>query len=187
MVNSSWTSNHIASLWRLPPTTKPSKLLPTNQLSTSSPPSKEKEKTEQRAGADLPSVQHSSTTGEHRSSETCEILPRPRHSHTTVSQGGGEGAGLGQFRPEKDHLLQIEIMHEIKRRNETSSSPLSLTLLMFGSIRNEEDERYVQQLQAKIDSLALQSTVKICTNQSYDVIQFFLSIAVMCDLRHVLR
>ena len=68
-------------------------------------------------------------------------------------------------------------MHEIKRRNETSSSPLSLTLLMFGSIRNEEDERYVQQLQAKIDSLALQSTVKICTNQSYDVIQFFLSIA----------
>ncbi len=68
-------------------------------------------------------------------------------------------------------------MYEIKRRNETSSSPLSLTLLMFGSIRNEEDERYVQQLQAKIDSLALQSTVKICTNQSYDVIQFFLSIA----------
>lgn len=48
---------------------------------------------------------------------------------------------------------------------------------MFGSVRNSEDERYVQQLQSKIDSLGLQSSVQIITNQSYSVIQFFLSIA----------
>lgn len=193
MVNSSWTSNHIASLWRLPPTTKPSKLLPTNQPSTSSPLSKEKEKTVTGQSRELVLIYPPCNT---RQLQENIVLQRPARfslahvTRTPLYRKEVEKAldvscleqrmlvmSVGQFRPEKDHLLQIEIMHEIKRRNETSSSPLSLTLLVFGSIRNEEDERYVQQLQAKIDSLALQSTVKICTNQSYDVIQFFLSIA----------
>ena len=48
---------------------------------------------------------------------------------------------------------------------------------MFGSIRNEEDARYVQQLQTKIEVEALQSSVTIYVNQSYEVIRFFHSVA----------
>lgn len=53
---------------------------------------------------------------------------------------------IGQFRPEKNHRLQIEIMHELvtnatlRNANGTTVHPM---LVMFGSCRNKEDMRRV--------------------------------------------
>ncbi len=124
MVNSSWTSNHIASLWRLPPTTKPSKPLPTNQPSTSSPPSKEKEKTVTGQSRELVLIYPPCNT---RQLQENIVLQRPARfslahvTRTPLYRKEVEKAldvsfleqrmlvmSVGQFRPEKDHLLQIE-------------------------------------------------------------------------------
>lgn len=89
---------------------------------------------------------------------------------------------IGQFRPEKDHMLQVRIMEEFLKKQQPSSSSSNkeeVMLVMLGSTRHEEDEALVRQLQAYIEAqstvtLALAQHVHIYTNLPYDMLTFVL-------------
>lgn len=66
---------------------------------------------------------------------------------------------FAQFRPEKDHKLQIEIMEELRKKGFTS-----IRLEMLGSVRNEEDKAFVKNLQDEISKRNLDDCIKIFVN-----------------------
>ncbi|XP_054655540.1 GDP-Man:Man(3)GlcNAc(2)-PP-Dol alpha-1,2-mannosyltransferase-like isoform X2 [Dunckerocampus dactyliophorus] len=102
MVNSSWTLEHILSLWRAP-----------NRTSVVYPPC------DVSAFLDIPL--------EEDGDKTC---------HSIVS--------IGQFRPEKDHRLQIRAFKKVlDRRREAKET---LKLILIGGCRNQEDQDRVLML-----------------------------------------
>jgi alpha-1,2-mannosyltransferase len=63
---------------------------------------------------------------------------------------------VAQFRPEKDHHLQIEILADLfKKYPEYRNGPESVKLIFLGSVRNDQDEKRVADIQAHIDRLGL--------------------------------
>lgn len=101
MVNSSWTEDHIVQLWSSPtmPPTTPSKSSGQELSELSSPP---------------PATTRS--TKVHKVYPPCDVsefasIPRGL-------KGGADGVNIvsvGQFRPEKDHAMQIRTMFELRR------------------------------------------------------------------------
>lgn len=69
---------------------------------------------------------------------------------------------FAQFRPEKDHKLQIEIMEELRKRGLTN-----IKLEMLGSVRNEEDKLFVKNLQDEINKRDLNDCIKISVDLPY--------------------
>lgn len=65
---------------------------------------------------------------------------------------------FAQFRPEKDHQLQIEILERLR------SMGHNIKLEMVGSIRHEDDKRIVSSLERMIISKGLQDYVSIHIN-----------------------
>ncbi|XP_013782909.1 GDP-Man:Man(3)GlcNAc(2)-PP-Dol alpha-1,2-mannosyltransferase-like isoform X2 [Limulus polyphemus] len=73
---------------------------------------------------------------------------------------------IGQFRPEKDHPLQIKAFSEfLKRRSGQKMQPIKLVIV--GSCRNKEDEERVNQLQDLCHSLDVVENVEFKINISY--------------------
>jgi len=56
---------------------------------------------------------------------------------------------IGQFRPEKNHLLQLDILHEIIK-----SIP-DAKLIMIGGARNKDDYNLIEEIKRKAESLNL--------------------------------
>lgn len=77
---------------------------------------------------------------------------------------------IAQFRPEKNHLLQIQIVEELKKRFPNLSD---VVLYMIGSLRsgNEQDEILVNNLKSEIAAKGLEQNVIIATNVSNDVLK----------------
>ena len=65
---------------------------------------------------------------------------------------------MGQFRPEKNHLLQLDIMEILQER----FPHISVRLLMIGGVRNERDAERAQLLRQEDNSKGLR--VDICVN-----------------------
>jgi len=73
---------------------------------------------------------------------------------------------VAQFRPEKNHKLQVLSFHKFLSQLDVSDRKYRLTLA--GGCRNEGDENRVNELKELIKSLDMESKVDIETNISYE-------------------
>ncbi|MCQ2818938.1 MAG: glycosyltransferase [archaeon] len=72
---------------------------------------------------------------------------------------------FAQFRPEKNHIIQVNIMQKLLKNGRV---PNDLELHMIGGVRNQEDEIFVQRLQMEIDRNGLSSNIKIRKNLDFE-------------------
>jgi alpha-1,2-mannosyltransferase len=79
---------------------------------------------------------------------------------------------IGQFRPEKDHMLQIKSLETLIRNFPKWKDA---KLVMIGSCRGAEDEWRVNELQNFISSLGLHDSVEFVLNQPYSVVKEWLA------------
>jgi alpha-1,2-mannosyltransferase len=118
LVNSTWTCNHIRSLWRLSP-----------KVQIVYPPC---------------------------SLNIAIDFNRKKREPIVLS--------IGQFRPEKDHVMQIEAMNMVAQRMPKAR------LVLAGSCRNQSDQDRL----AFLKSMA-GPNVEFCVNQPFTVIADYLS------------
>jgi len=83
---------------------------------------------------------------------------------------------VGQFRPEKDHLLQLRAF-SIYCAQHFDARLGAVTLVLLGSTRNTQDEQLVQQLRAEAGRLGLGSRVKFVLNAPFVTLQAWLAAA----------
>eukprot|EP00814_Leptocylindrus_danicus_P022052 CAMPEP_0116046454 /NCGR_PEP_ID=MMETSP0321-20121206/28280_1 /TAXON_ID=163516 /ORGANISM="Leptocylindrus danicus var. danicus, Strain B650" /LENGTH=235 /DNA_ID=CAMNT_0003528095 /DNA_START=176 /DNA_END=883 /DNA_ORIENTATION=+ len=77
---------------------------------------------------------------------------------------------IGQFRPEKDHALQLRAF-SILLRNNTSKRFVDVRMKLIGSCRGESDRMRVHQLQELAKELNLTDRVEFVLNQPYPVLK----------------
>jgi alpha-1,2-mannosyltransferase len=90
-------------------------------------------------------------------------LPLEKRERTVLS--------IAQFRPEKDHELQIRAFARLLKKN---SDMRNTRLVLLGSCRGIGDESRVAQYQALVMSLGLSDSVDFVLNQPYSVVQNWL-------------
>ncbi|XP_056157350.1 GDP-Man:Man(3)GlcNAc(2)-PP-Dol alpha-1,2-mannosyltransferase [Lampris incognitus] len=84
-----------------------------------------------------------------------------RKCHTIVS--------IGQFKPEKDHRLQIRAFKKlIDKRREKPGGREALRLVLIGGCRNQEDEDRVLMLRGLCQELGVADRVEFKLNVSFD-------------------
>ena len=126
MVNSSWTRNHIASLWQL--------------------------------GECAHVVYPPCDTSGFSESPLCTLPDQCTNKHLIVS--------VAQFRPEKNHALQLQAFCELKQRlGKTNVRP---ELVLVGGCRNDGDNQRVQMLKKLAEELQIANDVRFELNVSYD-------------------
>lgn len=125
MVNSSWTEEHINSLWKRPMITY--KVYPPCDTS------------------DLQSI------------------PLRRNLQNKKIKI----VSVAQFRPEKDHPLQLKTMYKL-RQMVSEDVWENLELVIVGSTRNEEDEAWVKDMKDLAKHLSLEENVTFKVNVTYD-------------------
>jgi alpha-1,2-mannosyltransferase len=185
MVNSSWTRGHIQSLWwgRIPQQRQQQQRhgdIPGNgvtqerRLTLVFPPCNTKLLQEiplVRDVVDLSTPHTKLTTG--RTSKKTTI------SSSASEQNGEEGKitsatskknmvlSIGQFRPEKDHALQIRAMHCLLSAQPSMRGRVELVVM--GSVRHQEDEALLQGLRELAAELGLldDGSVRFVANGSY--------------------
>ncbi len=124
MVNSSWTRNHIVSLWKA-----------FDRTHIVYPPCDTKE----------------FLTLDYEKKLTSELKP-------IVS--------VGQFRPEKDHPLQLDAFGKFLNSQPAEKRPC-YKLLLVGSCRNEEDSQRVNSLRDQCDKLNITANVEFRLNVTF--------------------
>ncbi|XP_070832236.1 GDP-Man:Man(3)GlcNAc(2)-PP-Dol alpha-1,2-mannosyltransferase-like [Chaetodon trifascialis] len=148
MVNSTWTLGHILALWRSP-----------SRTCVVYPPC------DVRAFLDVP------LEDEDEAEEGWEELGN--------GEGGDGGAGgdrkchsivsVGQFRPEKDHRLQIRAFRRLlDRKRDGPGGRESLRLVLIGGCRNQEDEERVLMLRGLCQELDVSDRVHFKLNVSFE-------------------
>ncbi|XP_070770743.1 GDP-Man:Man(3)GlcNAc(2)-PP-Dol alpha-1,2-mannosyltransferase-like isoform X2 [Enoplosus armatus] len=84
-----------------------------------------------------------------------------RKCHSIVS--------VGQFRPEKDHRLQIRAFHKLlDRKEEGPGGRESLRLVLIGGCRNQEDEERVLMLRGLCQELGVSERVDFKLNVPFE-------------------
>ena len=78
---------------------------------------------------------------------------------------------IGQFRPEKDHELQIRSLAMLRDKH---PSMRDVKLVLLGSCRGADDEDRVEQYRALVKSLDLVENVDFVLNQPYSVVKDWL-------------
>ncbi|XP_003433100.4 GDP-Man:Man(3)GlcNAc(2)-PP-Dol alpha-1,2-mannosyltransferase [Canis lupus familiaris] len=136
MVNSSWTLNHILSLWKVG-----------NCTNIVYPPC------DVQTFLDIPLREKKTTPG-----------------HLLVS--------VGQFRPEKNHPLQIKAFAKLLNKKVAEPLP-SLKLVLIGGCRNQDDELRVNQLRRLSEDLGIQEDVEFKINIPFDELKHYLSEATI--------
>eukprot|EP00533_Pseudo-nitzschia_delicatissima_P002096 CAMPEP_0116105672 /NCGR_PEP_ID=MMETSP0327-20121206/15172_1 /TAXON_ID=44447 /ORGANISM="Pseudo-nitzschia delicatissima, Strain B596" /LENGTH=508 /DNA_ID=CAMNT_0003598123 /DNA_START=120 /DNA_END=1642 /DNA_ORIENTATION=- len=140
MVNSTWTYNHIHSLWRFRSGVQRKQ----QPISIVYPPCR------------VPS---------NIDDETYDNTDAPLRENTIIS--------IGQFRPEKNHKLQIQSLsvllesHPELRTNKRDP----VKLLLIGSCRNDSDRARVAELRQLVETLDLQDHVVFNINPPYQELQ----------------
>ena len=136
MVNSTWTQNHILSLWQA-----------YNRTFVVYPPCDTKE---------FLSIQLT----EKSQKEVQSIV------------------SIAQFRPEKDHPLQIKSFHKFLN-HQPQERRKSFTLVLVGSSRNEGDARRVQNLKELCETLELGDSVEFKLNVTFSELKQYLGEATI--------
>ncbi|PAV74669.1 hypothetical protein WR25_20237 [Diploscapter pachys] len=75
---------------------------------------------------------------------------------------------IGQIRPEKDHKLQLQVLHDITKWLQEKKPDTSAQLTIAGGCRNAEDKQRVQQLQDYASELGIADNVKWSLNVPYE-------------------
>jgi len=90
-------------------------------------------------------------------------------SATSVSSAGkakskreNSVVSFAQFRPEKDHKLQLQVWAKIL---EDDKVPKDAKLTMIGTVRGADDEKIVDELKSKARDLGIQDRVRFELNQ----------------------
>lgn len=145
MVNSTWTLGHILALWRSP-----------SRTSIVYPPC------DIRAFLDVPLEDEDEMEGWEelgREEEDGSRGDRKRHSIVSV----------GQFRPEKDHQLQIRAFRKLlDRKGDGPGGRESLRLVLIGGCRNQEDEERVLMLRGLCQELGIADYVEFKLNIPFE-------------------
>lgn len=79
-------------------------------------------------------------------------------------------ASVGQFRPEKDHSLQLKVLAELLNRL-PSERGQKVRLVLIGSCRHGEDQRRVEDLKIEAEKLGVSKQVEFLLNISYGELQ----------------
>ncbi|XP_037542569.1 GDP-Man:Man(3)GlcNAc(2)-PP-Dol alpha-1,2-mannosyltransferase [Nematolebias whitei] len=151
MVNSTWTLGHILALWRSPSCT-----------SIVYPPC------DVQAFLDIPLEEEDEDEVDEGWEELGRELGREEEG------GGGDRkchsiVSVGQFRPEKDHKLQIGAFHKLlDRKGEGPGGRESLRLILIGGCRNQEDEERVLMLRGLCQELGLSDRVDFKLNIPFE-------------------
>ena len=74
---------------------------------------------------------------------------------------------FAQFRPEKNHKLQVRIMEELVKRGNV---PGDIELHMMGGVRNEADELYFNEIQLLIQEKRLENNIKLLKNVPFPAV-----------------
>ncbi|CAG8565147.1 9863_t:CDS:10 [Paraglomus brasilianum] len=75
---------------------------------------------------------------------------------------------VAQFRPEKDHQLQLKALQKfLQKYAEFRTGPAAVTLVLIGSSRNESDELRVKQLKEQCKKLNIENNVIFETNAPF--------------------
>lgn len=77
---------------------------------------------------------------------------------------------IGQFRPEKDHTLQIESLARLLQKHPSTQA----RLVLIGSCRGASDEARLQQLRELCAKLQVSERVDFVINQPFSVVQEWL-------------
>jgi alpha-1,2-mannosyltransferase len=79
---------------------------------------------------------------------------------------------VGQFRPEKDHILQLESMALFKTRwEEAGRGEFTPKLILIGGCRGDEDEARVDELMQRCQDMGLEENVEFVTNAPFPVLK----------------
>jgi len=97
--------------------------------------------------------------------EALQILPLERRESLIVS--------VAQFRPEKNHPLQLEALSLLFRHHPEYRDRVRLVLV--GSVRNSEDEGRVNTLRVQAQALGLEDAVEFAINASFDELRNYLA------------
>jgi len=81
---------------------------------------------------------------------------------------------IGQFRPEKDHALQIRAFASLQEKLHQSNFQ-NIKLVLLGSCRNEGDETFVRGLQNLALELGVSHAVQFVINEPYSVVKSWLA------------
>nr|XP_057938944.1 GDP-Man:Man(3)GlcNAc(2)-PP-Dol alpha-1,2-mannosyltransferase-like [Doryrhamphus excisus] len=145
MVNSTWTLGHILALWRSP-----------GRTSVVYPPCDIKAFLDVQLGEEDEEVDDGweELGGDGNGAED-------RKCHSIVS--------VGQFRPEKDHRLQIRAFHKLLGgKEEGPRGRGSLRLVLIGGCRNQEDEERVLKLRGLCKELGVEDRVDFKLNVPFE-------------------
>lgn len=74
---------------------------------------------------------------------------------------------VAQFRPEKDHPMQLRALNQL-RKIVTAEVWNQIKLVLIGSVRNEDDERRVNDLRKLSKELHIDDNVEFHLNVSFD-------------------
>lgn len=80
---------------------------------------------------------------------------------------------IGQFRPEKDHALQLSSFAKFLQMRDGEMKKIGVSLIMIGSCRGEDDEKRVDELRKLSRVLNIQDNVEFVLNQPYSVLKDF--------------
>lgn len=78
---------------------------------------------------------------------------------------------IGQFRPEKDHTLQLQSFAKMLDMYDGAMRKAGVKLVLIGSCRGEDDQERVDQLQKLARELNIQDDVQFVLNQPYAVLK----------------
>uniref|UniRef100_UPI00398E96ED GDP-Man:Man(3)GlcNAc(2)-PP-Dol alpha-1,2-mannosyltransferase n=1 Tax=Pristiophorus japonicus TaxID=55135 RepID=UPI00398E96ED len=84
---------------------------------------------------------------------------------------------IGQFRPEKDHSLQIKAFHQFLQMK--SAQQLAVKLILIGGCRNTDDEKRVSRLKELCENLGVKEHVEFKINISFEELKKYLSEATI--------
>ncbi|XP_078101374.1 GDP-Man:Man(3)GlcNAc(2)-PP-Dol alpha-1,2-mannosyltransferase-like [Sander vitreus] len=146
MVNSTWTLRHILSLWRSPSRTAVV-YPPCDVRAFLDVPLEDREEDEEEEGWE--------ELGRELAGGEEEDAKADRKCHSIVS--------VGQFRPEKDHRLQIRAFHKLLG----GRAEKSVRLVLIGGCRDREDEQRVLMLRGLCQELGVADHVDFKLNVSF--------------------
>lgn len=81
---------------------------------------------------------------------------------------------IGQFRPEKDHILQLKSFALLLEKNDGEMKKSKVKLILIGSCRGDDDYERVDQLKGLANELGIQDHVEFVLNQPYSVLHDYL-------------
>lgn len=91
---------------------------------------------------------------------------------------------LAQFRPEKNHQLQLEAMAALLQlyKSKSQQVPKDLELVICGAVRNLDDQAILDRLKERSNELGLGQRVRFEVNLSFSEIKQLLGSSKVCHL-----